>query len=102
MLDAEQEGVASAGQVEIGVTPRPEVAASAEPLTGKVGSVLAGMVDEEDGGVEGAGELSESGEDGGDLASVVFVGTLKTDVGIEDQECGTVFCEGETESLEIM
>jgi hypothetical protein len=58
VFDGQQQFLSSSHEVEVGVTPGPEVAATAESLAGKLGCVLAGMVDENDGGVEGAGELS--------------------------------------------
>ena len=54
MLDGEQETVASASNIEIGVPPGPKVAATTQCSAGKLGSVLAGMMHECHGGLEGA------------------------------------------------
>ena len=59
MLDGESQAVGPAGEVEVGIAPGPEVAAAAQRLAGKGGAALAGMVDEEDGSVEGACQLTQ-------------------------------------------
>ena len=47
------------------------------------------MMDEEECEGERAGEVAQGGEDGGDLGGIVFIGSLKADVGIEDEEAGS-------------
>ena len=59
MLGGESQAVGPAGEVEVGIAPGPEVAAAAQRLAGKGGAALAGMVDEEDGSVEGACQLTQ-------------------------------------------
>ena len=46
MLSGKLEVVVVAGDVEVGVTPGPEVTAASQRLTGIAGCVFAGMVDE--------------------------------------------------------
>jgi hypothetical protein len=59
MLDSEQQTVAFAGDVEVGVSPGPEVAASPRRPPGQLRSVLAGMVHQSDGGFEATRQLAE-------------------------------------------
>ena len=73
MLDGEAQAVGPAGEIEVGITPGPEVTAAAQRLAGKGGAALAGMVDEEDGGVEGDSQFTQCGENGGDLARVILI-----------------------------
>ena len=102
MLNGELEAVVFASDVEVGVTPSPEVTAATQSLTGIAGSVFAGMVDESNGSVESARKFSKGREDRGDLASVVFVGRLKAHVGVEYQKLGLMVGKGETEPLEVL
>ena len=73
MLDGESQAVGPAGEIEVGIAPGPEVTTAAQRLAGKGGAALAGMVDEEDGGVEGACQFTQCGENGGDLACVILI-----------------------------
>ena len=91
-----------AGDVEVGVTPGPEVTAATQRLTGIAGCVFACMVDESNGSVESTREFSKGREDSGDLASVVFVGRLKAHVGVEYQKLGLMAGKGETQPLEVL
>ena len=55
------------------------------------------MVDEEDGGVEGACQLTQCGENGGDLAGVIFIGALEAYERIKDQQLGALAGERKVE-----
>jgi hypothetical protein len=101
VLPSEEQEVASSMQVEIGIAPGVEVGATSERLSWVVGSIFACMVDECDGNSKGAGELAESGENGGDLSGVVFVGALESHVGVEDEKPGLVLLKGKAEPMEI-
>ena len=48
------------------------------------------MVDEEDGGVEGDSQCTQCGENGGDLAGVIFIGALEAYERIKDQQLGAL------------
>jgi hypothetical protein len=98
----EDEILAAAAEVEVGIAPGVEVGAAAEGLAGVVCGGFACVVDEEDGDVEGAGEVAEGGEDGRDFGGVVFVGALEADVGVEDEKAGAPVCESETEALDVL
>ena len=73
MLDGEPQAVGPAGEIEVGIAPGPEVAAAAQRLAGKGGAAFAGMMDEEDGGVEGDSQFAQCGENGGDLTCVILI-----------------------------
>lgn len=88
MFDGEEEVVGAAAEVEVGVAPGVEVGAAAQGLAGGVTGGFAGVMDEEEGEGEGTREFAQGAEDGGDLGGVVFVGGLKADVGIENEEAG--------------
>ena len=102
MLDGEPQAVGPAGQIEVGIAPGPEVAGAAQRLAGKGGAALAGMVDEEDGGVEGACQFTQCGENGGDLAGVIFIGALEAYEWIEDQQLGKLAGEGKVEPVQVL
>ena len=102
MLDGESQAVGPAGEIEVGIAPGPEVAAAAQRLAGKGGAALAGMVDQEDGGVEGACQLTQCGENGGDLAGVIFIGALEAYEWIEDQQLGALAGERKVEPVQVL
>ena len=102
MLDGEPQAVGPAGEIEVGIAPGPEVAGAAQRLAGNGGAALAGMVDEEDGGVEGACQLTQCGENGGDLTGVIFIGALEAYEWIEDQQLGMLAGEGKVEPVQVL
>ena len=102
MLDGEPQAVGPAGEIEVGIAPGPEIAAAAQRLAGKGGAALAGMVDEEDGGVEGACQLTQCGENGGDLAGVIFIGALEAYERIKDQQLGALAGERKVEPVQVL
>ena len=102
MLDGEPQAVGPAGEIEVGITPGPEVTAAAQRLAGNGGTALAGMVDEEDGGVEGDSQFTQCGENGGDLAGVIFIGALEAYERIKDQQLGALAGERKVESVQVL
>ena len=60
------------------------------------------MVDEEDGGVEGACQLTQCGENGGDLAGVIFIGALEAYERIKDQQLGALAGERKVEPVQVL
>ncbi len=60
------------------------------------------MVDQEDGGVEGACQLTQCGENGGDLAGVIFIGALEAYEWIEDQQLGALAGERKVEPVQVL
>lgn len=101
VLGAQEELVSPSEEVEIGITPGVEVGAAAQRLAGLGGRVLTGVVDEGKGEMEVSGELTQSGENGGDLGGVVFVDSLKPDVGVEHEKHRPVPLKGELKPLEM-
>ena len=85
MLASEEQEVASSLKVKIGISPSVEVGAASEGLAGLFGSVFSCMMDKSNGEPESAGQVAQSGEDGGDLCCIVFIGALKPDIGVEDE-----------------
>lgn len=102
VFGGEDEILAATAEVEVGVAPGVEVGAAAEGLAGVVCGGFSGVVDEENGGLEGAGEVAEGGEDGGDLGGVIFVGALEADVGIEDEKARTAGGKGDAQALDVL
>ena len=102
MLDGEPQAVGPAGEIEVGIAPGPEVAAAAQRLAGKGGAALAGMVDQEDGGVEGDSQCTQCGENGGDLAGVIFIGALEAYERIKDQQLGALAGERKVEPVQVL
>ena len=83
----------------------PQAQKSPEPrqrLAGNGGAALAGMVDQEDGGVEGACQLTQCGENGGDLAGVIFIGALEAYERIKDQQLGALAGERKVEPVQVL
>ena len=102
MLDGEPQAVGPAGEIEVGIAPGPEIAAAAQRLAGNGGAALAGMVDEEDGGVEGACQLTQCGKNGGDLAGVILIGALEAYERIKDQQLGALAGERKVEPVQVL
>ena len=71
-------------------------------MAGNGGAALAGMVDQEDASVEGACQFTQCGENGGDLAGVIFIGALEAYERIEDQQLGTLAGEGKVEPVQVL
>ncbi len=67
MFDRQYEFPIDTTQVEVAVTEGPEVAAAAKRLSTDLRAALSGVVDEDDGEVELALEISDEGEKFGDL-----------------------------------
>jgi len=57
------------------------------------------MVDDDDGHVEGALQLSQVGEDGGDLTGVVLIDLVQSHEGVQQQEPGVQLRHGVIEAL---
>ena len=102
MLDGEPQAVGPAGEIEVGIAPGPEVAAAAQRLAGKGGAAFAGMMDEEDGGVEGDSQFAQCGENGGDLTCVILIGALEAYERIEDQQLGALAGERKVEPVQVL
>lgn len=60
------------------------------------------MVDEYDGETESTGEFAQGGEHGRDLGGVILVDALKTDVRVQDEQLGSVACEGLSKPFEML
>lgn len=100
MLDGEDERVLLSADVEVGVTPRVEVATAAESESRLRArrAVLAGVMDDEDGDVELPLKGAEIAEESGDLAGVVLVDAVESNEGIEDEEAGSATADGIAEA----
>jgi hypothetical protein len=101
VLDSQLEQLAVAGEIGIGVAPGPEVARSAEALSGASAAVFAGVVDEKDGDAEAALEGAEVGEESGHVGGVVFVQAMEPDERIEHEEARFVLLDGSGETVEL-
>jgi len=74
MLDGKLELITATVEIEIGIAPAMQIAGTAEGLAGPVfAGGFSGMVDKQHGHMEAALKVAEEGEDGGDLAGMVFV-----------------------------
>ena len=60
------------------------------------------MVDQEDGGVEGDSQCTQYGENGGDLAGVIFIGALEAYERIKDQQLGALAGERKVEPVQVL
>jgi hypothetical protein len=104
VLDGEGEDVSLAGatQVEVTVTPGVQLGATSEGLSGaEVGGALAGMVDEDDGGLMVALQTTQVVEQRSHLGGDVFVDAMEADEGVEDEEGWTQDPDGVIEALAI-
>ena len=89
VLDRQAERVAAAAQIEVGVAPGVEFGGAAQGLPGAgVRGALAGVVDEQHGGVEVALEVAQVGEHRRDLGRGVLVDAVQADEGIEHEQRG--------------
>lgn len=105
MLDAqfERASAAEATEIEVGVAEGVEVTGAVEGMAGDAaGGGFAGVMDEEDGTVGGAGEGAEAIEHGRHLGGRVFVGPVDTDERIEDEEPGLTLDDGGGEPIEAL
>lgn len=101
VLTAEEQGVSSSLEIEIGIAPGVKVGATSESLSWLVGSVFACVMHDSDGKAERARKLTQSGKDGGNLSGVVFVGALESDVGVEHEELRLVLFDGGAKPAEM-
>ncbi len=101
MLDGEGQAVLGAAEIEVTVAPGVKLRGAAEGLSGAGGGGFAGMVDENDGGAQGALELAEEVEERGDLGRGVLVDAMETDEGIEDEEPGAQCLDGAAQAVTV-
>jgi len=96
VLDGEEKGVLLTPDVEVGIAPCVEVAASAERLAGLRASaaIFACMMHDEDGDVVLALQRTEVAEQRGDLTGVVLVDAVQAHEGIKDEETRRVSADG--------
>ena len=94
MLHGEPQAVALAAQVEGAVGEGPQVPGAAQGLAVLGGARFAGMVHDDDGEVAASLQVAETGEESGDLLSIIFIDTVKSDEGIEKEEAGTDSAHG--------
>ena len=87
MLDGESEMIAATAQKEIGIAPSVELGGAAESLavTEAAGALL-GVVDDDDGELMVALEMTEEGEQGSDLGGRILIDAVQADEGIEDEQ----------------
>ena len=78
----------SPAQVQIGVAPGVQLAASTQGLARPGGAALSCVVDQQHGGLEAALDIAQKAEDGGDLGDGVLVDAVQADQGVEDHEAG--------------
>ena len=88
MLDGHEDLPVSPAQVQIGVAPGVQLAASAQGLARPGGAALSRMVDQQHGGLEAALDVAQEAEDWGDLGDGVLVDAVQADQGVEDHEAG--------------
>ena len=102
MFDGEQQAVMLAGDIEVGVPPRPEIAASAKRLPRELSGVLAGVMHQRNSDLEGTGKVAQSRKDCRYLASIIFFSVLQAYIGVEHKEPGPVTGQRQTKPLEIL
>ena len=93
VVGGEQDALPASAQDEKIVGPCEQLGASPQGLSGTGAAVLAGVMDEQDGGAAAALQLAQAVEDGCDLADGVFVGAMQADQGVEDEQVHPVVPE---------
>ena len=84
MLDAQDEGVVAAAQVEVGVSPGMQVSGSAQRLAAETrGGVFAQVMDENDRQAVSALQVTQLAEQGGHVGGGVLVAAMQAHEGIE-------------------
>ena len=86
MLDGHEGLAVASAKVEIAVAPCVQFAASPQGLAGPCGAALAGVVDDEHGGLEASLDVAQDAEDGCDVGGGVLVDAVQADQWIEDEE----------------
>jgi hypothetical protein len=89
MLGAEEHAIATialGAEVEPRVDPGMEVTGSAQGLSGASRSILAHVMDDDDGEVVSALDLSQEREEFGDIAGKILIFSMKAHQGIEQEQ----------------
>lgn len=94
VLQGELQGVGTAGEVGVAVTPGVEIARPAESLALRATAVLADVVDEDDGEVVVSLQQAQVAEQAGHVGGAVLVPPVQPDEGIEEQEARGDLGEG--------
>src|SRR3989338_8029917 len=90
MFDGEDELVFLPSQVEIGIPPCMDFTGAPQGLTGTyVVSRFACVMHKDDGGLEQALEVSETGQERRDFTGGVFIDLVQADKRIENEQLGT-------------
>ena len=88
-------------EVEVAVSPGMQLGASAQGLPGAGGAALAGVVDQQDRGLEASLDVAQEAEDGGDLRDGILVDAVEADEGVEDEEAGPDALHGLDQALAV-
>ncbi len=99
VVGGEQDALLAPAQDENVIGPREQLGTSPQGLSGAGAAVLAGVMDEQDGGVAAALQLAQAVEDGCDLAHGVLVGAMQADQGVEDEQARPDPLDGVGETL---
>ncbi len=91
----------TAFEVEIAVSPGVQLGASSQGLPGSGGAAFAGVVDEQDRGLEASLDVAQEAEDGGDLGDGIFVDAVEADEGVENEEAGPDALHGLDQALAV-
>ena len=102
VLDGHDDLLVASVQVEVAVAPGMELGRAAEGLTRSRGAALAGVMDQQDGGLDAALEVAQEAEDGGDIRDSVLVDAVEADQGVEDQEARPDARHGVLQALAVV
>jgi hypothetical protein len=94
VFDGELQVVAFSGEIDIAVSERVEVGASAEALPWACVGTLAGVVGEDNGYGVSAFKFSQKPQEPGDFAGTVFIESMESYQGIEEEHFWLQACQG--------
>jgi hypothetical protein len=94
VFDSELQVVSFSGEIDIAVSERMEVGASAEALPRACVGSLAGVVGEDNGNGVSAFEFSQKPQEPGDFPSTVFIESVESHQGVEEEHFWLQACQG--------
>ena len=102
VVGCEQDSVALSSHDQDVVAPGEDLAAAAQGLSGSRAAAFSGVMDDEDGGVEGALDAAQAIEDGSDLADGVLVGSVQAHERVENQQARPDALDGAFEAATVL
>ena len=102
MFDRELEVIAATVEVEVGIAPPMQVTGAAQGLTGTIfPGGLFRMMDQHDGEMKAALQITQERKDRSDFRSVIFVNAMQPDKRVEDKQAGAKGPYGGGETLPV-